>query len=120
MPQLIDPMRDDIQVLLDETDSPVNKMLIPFIVCGDLRGYDSDMSYSLNVRAGCGPRIFILIIILNSINFQLNSSEADYVYREVVQKPINPAYAEIIKMTEKVSLKHSAITQKGPEDDNKE
>lgn len=50
----------------------------------------------------------------------MNSSEADYVYREVVQKPINPAYEEIIKMTEKVSLKHSAITQKGPEDDTKE
>lgn len=49
MPQLIDPMRDDIQLILDETESKVNKTLIPFIVCGDLRGYDSDMSYPLNV-----------------------------------------------------------------------
>lgn len=49
IPQLIDPMRDDLQIILDETGSAVNRMMIPFIVCGDLRGYDSDMSYPLNV-----------------------------------------------------------------------
>lgn len=109
-------MRDDIQVVLDETESKVNKTLIPFIVCGDLRGYDSDMSYPLNVRVVAKP----FLSIFNSFSHpQLNSDEADYIYREVVQKPINPAYAEVIKMTEKVSLKHSAITQKGS-DENKE
>lgn len=54
VPQLIDPMRDDIQLILDETESKVNKTLIPFIVCGDLRGYDSDMSYPLNVSRVMG------------------------------------------------------------------
>lgn len=49
VPQLIDPMRDDLQLILDKTTSKVNQALIPFIVCGDLRGYDSDMSYPLNV-----------------------------------------------------------------------
>lgn len=58
-------------------------------------------------------------VIDNKYSFQLNSDEADYVYREVVQKPINPAYEEVIKMTEKVSLKHTAVTQKGSEE-NKE
>lgn len=107
-------MRDDIQVILDETESEVNKTLIPFIVCGDLRGYDSDMSYPLNVRT----IVFSINLFLNVfLLFQLNSNEADYVYREVVQKPINPAYEKIIKMTEKVSLKHSSITQKGTETD---
>lgn len=115
MPQLIDPMRDDIQVILDETESKVNKTLIPFIVCGDLRGYDSDMSYPLNVSEW-GGRKYNYRFAINSCQLQLNSDEADYIYREVVQKPIDPAYAEVIRMTEKVSLKHSAITQKGPSD----
>lgn len=49
IPQMINPMVDDVQIIKDATVSDVNKMLIPFVVCGDLRGYDSDMSYSLNV-----------------------------------------------------------------------
>lgn len=91
VPQLIDPMRDDVHLIYE--DEPVNRTIVPFVVCGDLRGYDSDMSYPLTATSG----------------------EAEYVYREVVQKPINPAYAEVIKMTEKVSLKHNAITQVGEE-----
>lgn len=43
-------MVDDVQIIADETGSEVNRLLIPFVVCGDLRGYDSDMSYSLIVR----------------------------------------------------------------------
>lgn len=49
-PQMINPMLDDVQKIASETESEVNRSIIPFIVCGDLRGYDSDMSYSLNVR----------------------------------------------------------------------
>lgn len=49
VPQMINPMFDDVMVMANETESPVNRMVIPFIVCGDLRGFDSDMSYSLDV-----------------------------------------------------------------------
>ncbi|XP_055377416.1 putative tRNA (cytidine(32)/guanosine(34)-2'-O)-methyltransferase 1 isoform X2 [Condylostylus longicornis] len=48
VPQMINPMLDDVKLLVEETNSDVNKQIIPFIVCGDLRGFDSDMSYSLN------------------------------------------------------------------------
>lgn len=49
IPQMINPLLDDISVVANETGSEVNKMVIPFIICGDLRGFDSDMSYPLNV-----------------------------------------------------------------------
>lgn len=53
IPQMINPMVDDVQVIQNATDSEINKTLIPFVVCGDLRGFDSDMSYSLNVSMFC-------------------------------------------------------------------
>ena len=49
VPQLINPMLDDVQVIACETSAPVNRSIVPFLVCGDLREFDSDMSYSLNV-----------------------------------------------------------------------
>lgn len=51
IPQMINPMVDDVQLIVEATDSRVNRELVPFVVCGDLRGFDSDMSYSLNVSS---------------------------------------------------------------------
>lgn len=50
IPQMINPMSDDV-VVVDETapEWQVNRLVIPFVVCGDLQGFDSDMSYSLEV-----------------------------------------------------------------------
>ncbi|KAF1741376.1 hypothetical protein MXB_3056, partial [Myxobolus squamalis] len=45
----------------------VNRVIIPFVTCGDLSGYDSDMSYSLNLNH-------------------------PYVPIDVIQSPIDPAY----------------------------
>lgn len=50
IPQIFDPIVKDIEVIQQETTSEVNRRLIPFIVCGDLRAHDSDMSYPLQVR----------------------------------------------------------------------
>jgi tRNA (cytidine32/guanosine34-2'-O)-methyltransferase len=82
IPQKINPMIDDIEIIANETGSDVNRQIIPFIVCGDLRGYDSDMSYSL---------------------------DENYVHREVVQKPIAPAYKDVLERLSKISLKHDGI-----------
>lgn len=49
IPQMIDPMIDDVQIIARQTDSEVNRCIVPFVVCGDLRKFDSDMSYSLKV-----------------------------------------------------------------------
>lgn len=50
VPQMIDPMIDDVQIIATETDSEINRCVVPFVVCGDLRNFDSDMSYSLKVN----------------------------------------------------------------------
>lgn len=47
----------------------VNRFIVPFNVCGDLSAYDSDTSYSLQVQ-----------------------EDAEYKYREPVQRPIRPPY----------------------------
>lgn len=49
VPQMINPMLEDVQVIANATGSKVNRQILPFVVCGDLRGFDSDMSYSLDV-----------------------------------------------------------------------
>lgn len=84
IPQKINPMHDDIQIIANETGSDVNRTVIPFLICGDLRGCDSDMSYSLDPES--------------------------YVYRDVVQKPIAPAYKDVLERLSKVSLKHEGIS----------
>lgn len=62
IPQMINPMLDDVQKIAGETESEVNRSIIPFIVCGDLRGYDSDMSYSLNVILLALNRLIVIRI----------------------------------------------------------
>lgn len=86
VPQMINPMEDDVMKIASETDSEVNRAIIPFIVCGDLRGYDSDMSYSLNI-----------------------DPVKEYEYRDVVQKPLAPAYTEVLERMKTTSLKHDSI-----------
>ncbi|XP_058978576.1 putative tRNA (cytidine(32)/guanosine(34)-2'-O)-methyltransferase 1 [Musca domestica] len=97
IPQMINPMIDDVQVIQKATESEVNRTLIPFVVCGDLRGFDSDMSYSLNL-----------------------DDDSEYTYREVVQKPISPAYKEILEKLKNCSIKHKAITVKHDNETNME
>uniref|UniRef100_A0A182VQI9 Putative tRNA (cytidine(32)/guanosine(34)-2'-O)-methyltransferase n=1 Tax=Anopheles minimus TaxID=112268 RepID=A0A182VQI9_9DIPT len=86
IPQMINPMLDDVQQIACQTDSPVNRAIVPFLVCGDLRKFDSDMSYSLNI-----------------------DPEKDYEYRDVVQKPLAPAYSEVLERMKTTSLKHGSI-----------
>lgn len=46
-----------------------SSLIIPFVACGDVNGFDSDKSYPLQLE-----------------------NEDEYVYREVVQPPIHPNY----------------------------
>lgn len=57
-PQMIDPMINDVKVIAHETKSAINRSIIPFVVCGDLRNFDSDMSYSLTVSIRTNGIIF--------------------------------------------------------------
>jgi tRNA (cytidine32/guanosine34-2'-O)-methyltransferase len=80
--QKINPMIDDVEIIANESRSEVNRKIIPFVVCGDLRGYDSDMSYPL---------------------------DENYEHKEVVQKPTAPPYKEVLERLSQVSLKHDGF-----------
>lgn len=82
IPLNINPMIDDVEIIANERDNDVNRSIIPFVVCGDLRGYDSDLSYPL---------------------------DENYVYREVIQKPTSPPYKEVLGRLSQISLKHDGF-----------
>lgn len=54
----------------------VNRVIIPFMVCGDMSAYDSDVTYPL----------------------QLEGDKQPYTYHEPVQKPIDPPYKDLKNM----------------------
>jgi tRNA (cytidine32/guanosine34-2'-O)-methyltransferase len=53
------------------------RTLIPFLACGDLSAWDSDMSYPLQL------------------------GDQPYEYREPVQKPIDPPYKTAIELKQR-------------------
>lgn len=57
----------------------VNRVLVPFIACGDLSGWDSDKTYGLEL-----PTIIY------------EHDEKRYVYKPVVQPPTDPAYKVLL------------------------
>ncbi|XP_031639751.1 putative tRNA (cytidine(32)/guanosine(34)-2'-O)-methyltransferase isoform X2 [Contarinia nasturtii] len=75
------PPDNYVPQMIDPNTTALDKNIVPFVVCGDLGNLDSDMSYSL-------------------------ISDGKYEYKEVLQKPISPAYKEILEKTKNLSLKH--------------
>ncbi|WKX99098.1 hypothetical protein Q1695_014181 [Nippostrongylus brasiliensis] len=72
----------------------INRVIVPFVACGDLGGFDSDGSYPLSTPTiPCGP---------------LGS---EYVFREVVQPPTDPSYKEsvMIKKMDRLVVAESII-----------
>nr|ACO12082.1 ribosomal RNA methyltransferase 1 [Lepeophtheirus salmonis] len=65
VPCMINPFSNSLTLDFNKDASDVNRIIIPFIACGDLSGYDADKSYSL---------------------------EESYSYKSPVQPPINPPY----------------------------
>lgn len=59
----------------------VNRKIIPFMACGDLSGFDSDTTYSLNI-----------------------DNEKQYEYRQPTQKPIDPPYKKAVELKKDSAL----------------
>ena len=73
--QLLDYKYDDSNLV------GINRMIVPFLACGDLSGYDADQSYSL--------------LEVSNNNVDIND---DYSYHEPIQRPINPSYASYMQL----------------------
>ncbi|XP_033219846.1 putative tRNA (cytidine(32)/guanosine(34)-2'-O)-methyltransferase [Belonocnema kinseyi] len=78
-PHMMNPLLTHEKINYDDLEG-VNRYIVPFMVCGDLNGPDSDTSYPLD---SAGP---------------------SFEYREPTQNPISPPYQEAIALLEKTRL----------------
>ena len=83
IPQKINPMIDDLKVITQITNSEVNRNINLFVVCGDLRSFDSDMSYPV---------------------------DENYTHTEIVQNPTAPPYKDVLERLSQISLKHEGFS----------
>ncbi|XP_037070877.1 putative tRNA (cytidine(32)/guanosine(34)-2'-O)-methyltransferase [Pollicipes pollicipes] len=72
VPNLTNPLLDHQYSDLEGLTGP-NRIIVPFMACGDLSGYDADLTYPLKL-----------------------SEDAEYEYREPTQPPINPPYRDAV------------------------
>ncbi|XP_076451350.1 tRNA (cytidine(32)/guanosine(34)-2'-O)-methyltransferase-like [Babylonia areolata] len=71
VPNMSNPLLDHhYDVDFNSLEGP-NRVIVPFLACGDLSGFDSDKTYPLQLEEG-----------------------AEYSYHEPTQSPINPPYKE--------------------------
>jgi tRNA (cytidine32/guanosine34-2'-O)-methyltransferase len=66
-----------------------NNLVVPFVACGDLSGYDADQSYPLLLKK-------------NDVEVAGSAAAAStYIHKEPCQKPINPQYHTYLNKTQK-------------------
>ena len=74
VPTMINPLLDHTYTDFNSLTGP-NRLIVPFLACGDLSAYDSDKTYPL-----------------------MDIDGQKYVYREPTQKPIDPPYKTALAM----------------------
>lgn len=73
-PNMTNPLLDHQYSQLDQLTGP-NRCIVPFLACGDLSGYDADLTYPLKL-----------------------SEHQEYEYRAPTQPPIDPPYRDAVEM----------------------
>jgi tRNA (cytidine32/guanosine34-2'-O)-methyltransferase len=88
-PSLVDPLIDHTYTESNSLVGP-NRLIVPFISCGDLNAFDADQSYPL----------------------KLDENSA-YIQRAAVHPPINPPYkrAQELKRANLLSTPHNNVKQ---------
>nr|KAI8727873.1 putative tRNA (cytidine(32)/guanosine(34)-2'-O)-methyltransferase [Biomphalaria glabrata] len=75
VPNMSNPLLDcQYEMDYNQLEGP-NRVIVPFLACGDLSGFDSDMTYPLELEPG-----------------------ETYTYREPTQSPINPPYKDACEL----------------------
>lgn len=75
IPTMVNPLLDlSYEASWQELEG-INRVIVPFIACGDLSAYDSDKTYPLQI-----------------------DGNSEYEYREPCQAPISPPYKEAISL----------------------
>ncbi|RUS91682.1 hypothetical protein EGW08_000508 [Elysia chlorotica] len=87
IPNMSNPLLDQQYDVEFNTLEGPNRVIVPFLACGDLSGFDSDMTYPLELEAG----------------------KSTYSYLEPTQSPINPPYKEACQLRRSDMLSKPAL-----------
>lgn len=74
VPTMVNPLLDHAYTDFNQLEG-VNRIIVPFLACGDLSAYDSDRTYGLNLKTG-----------------------EEYQYRPPTQQPIDPPYKNAVNL----------------------
>jgi len=80
-PNMHNPLLDKSYNDEDNQLTGINRVIVPFLACGDLSGFDADRTYPLQL-----------------------DTEEKYVYKPPVQSPINPPYKMACKLKSELKL----------------
>lgn len=80
-----------------------NRVIVPFVACGDLQGFDSDQSYPLQLRGTKMEQEAARTVGLQAGASGAGSAAAtsEYVYHAPVRTPIKPPYEVYMKLRHK-------------------
>ncbi|KAJ1365895.1 hypothetical protein KIN20_026362 [Parelaphostrongylus tenuis] len=95
-PTLEHPLFSNYHGVSSDSLRGVNRVIVPFVACGDLSGFDSDGHYDLNL-----PTV------------PPGTVKSEYVFHNVVQPPTEPAYktAVMLKKQNKLDTPESIVTK---------
>jgi len=74
VPTMVNPLLDHSYTDFNQLEG-INRVIVPFLACGDLSAYDSDRTYGLDIREG-----------------------EEYAYLPPTQAPINPPYKSAVNL----------------------
>lgn len=98
-PHMLNPLLTHKPCDFDELTG-VNRLIVPFVVCGDLSQPDSDTCYPLDVSYS-NPLLSRDITLKDAYLYLLFQFEGkEYTYHEPVQTPIAPPYQEALDLLE--------------------
>ena len=102
----------------------VNKVIVPFVACGDLSGLDSDQSYALSATAaGDLEGVFkdssasLSAIPQHPADAAAQRTGLEYQYLEPVAKPTNPPYKSYLAMKKAAVTTVNIIPHKGVQEE---
>ena len=72
----------------------LNNIIVPFVACGDLNGFDADKSYPLQLTPLARSSSNVLPTATETEQDKDQEETYRYVYREPVCPPINPNHAD--------------------------
>lgn len=91
-PSMEHPLMDGAYDPLSNPLTGPGRVIAPFVACGDLSGFDSDMSYPLSEKAAAVVEAVNTIGGIGSKSSEAAGADDSYSYSEPRQKPINPPY----------------------------